>query len=314
MIRFLAQTDKLEDLIVPDSVKKAKVVETIEKISSVDFHELMNKFIQEAIWVAIEIAVALVIYFVGRWLIHRLERWFDAVLVRREVSESTRPFLRNLVRTCAWILLIVTIIAWLGINMSALVALFASAGLAIGMALSGTLQNFAGGIMIIVLKPYKIGDYISALNVEGTVREIMLFSTKITTADNKTIYIPNSSISSGIINNFSTQVNRRVDWKVSISYGDDVDKAKETVAAIIRSDERVLLTPASFIGVHALSESSVDITARAWVASGDYWDVFFDINERIYKELPAAGLHFPFPQVDVHVDSPKALAASDERK
>ena len=173
--------------------------------------------------------------------------------------------------------------------------------LAIGMALSGTAQNFAGGVMILLMKPYRVGDYISAQGQSGTVRDIKLFSTVITTADNQTIYIPNNSIATAIIDNYSTADLRRVDWSVGISYGDDVDVARKAVLAMLAADSRILKDPEPVVWVAALADSSVNLTIRAWVKNSDYWNVFFEHNEEFYKELPKHGLSFPFPQMDVHV-------------
>ena len=155
--------------------------------------------------------------------------------------------------------------------------------------------------MILLMKPYRVGDYISAQGQSGTVREIKLFSTVITTADNQTIYIPNNSIATAIIDNYSTAPERRVDWTVGISYGDDVDVARATILAMFAGDERILPLPAPVVVVEALADSSVNLKIRAWTANANYWNVFYEYNERFYKELPKAGISFPFPQMDVHV-------------
>ena len=176
-----------------------------------------------------------------------------------------------------------------------------AATLAIGMALSGTAQNFAGGVMILLMKPYRVGDFISAQGQSGTVREIKLFSTVITTGDNQTIYIPNNSIATAIIDNYSTSETRRVDWTIGISYGDDVDAARRALLDLLAADSRVLTDPAPVVWVAALADSSVNLSVRAWVKNADYWDVFFENNEKTYKLLPLKGISFPFPQMDVHV-------------
>jgi len=192
------------------------------------------------------------------------------------------------------------------LTLTSLVALLAASGFGIGMALSGTLQNFAGGIMVMFMHPYRIGDYIEAQGQAGTVKEIRLFSTVVTTTDNKRIYIPNSSISNAIVNNYSSETMRRVEWKVSLAYGDDVAVAKRTMLAMLESDKRVLHTPDApadpFVALSELADSAIVVVARTWTLNGDYWDLFFDMNERFYNELPQQGLHFPFPQLDVHLD------------
>ena len=195
--------EKLGNLIVPDSVQKARFAQTIDKITNLDFQQFMTNMISDAIWVLLKIVLALAIYFVGRWFIKRILRVMDELFEKRHVDTSLRTFLRNLVKVVFYVLLILTIVQMLGINTTSIIALLASAGLAIGMALSGTMQNFAGGVMILMLKPYRVGDYISAQGQSGTVQEIMLFSTRLTTPDNQTIYIPNGSISTSIIDNYS---------------------------------------------------------------------------------------------------------------
>ena len=209
--------------------------------------------------------------------------------------------MRNTVRVIFTLLLVLIVVSTLGVNVTSLIAVFSAATLAIGMALSGTAQNFAGGVMILLMKPYRVGDYISAQGQSGTVREIKLFSTVITTADNQTIYIPNNSIATAIIDNFSTSDTRRVDWTIGISYGDDVDAARAAILAILAADSRVLGEPAPVVWGAALADSSVNLSARAWVKNGDYWNVFFENNEKFYKQLPEKGINFPFPQMDVHV-------------
>lgn len=200
----------------------------------------------------------------GRWLIGRLIKLLSTAFEKRKVDRSLQIFLRNLIKTISYIVLILLIIQVMGINTTSIVALLASAGLAIGMALSGTLQNFAGGVMILLLKPYRIGDYISAQGQSGTVQEIMLFSTKITTADKQTIYIPNSSIATAIINNYSASETRRVEWVIGISYGDDFATARESILELLSKDARVLQDPAPAVYIAALADNSVNLTVRAW--------------------------------------------------
>ena len=210
-----------------------------------------------------------------------------------------------MVQVVLYFILIVTIIGILGIETSSFLALFASAGVAIGMALSGTLQNFAAGVLILLLKPYKVGDYIEVMSYSGTVQEIQLFHTVITTPDNKSIIIPNGSLSTGSVNNYSREAYRRVDWTVGISYGDSVDVARARILELLASNTAVIQDidgKKPDVKVSALADSSVNLRVTAWVLSADYWGVFFDINEKIYNELPKSGINFPFPQLDVHVN------------
>ena len=294
-------TETPAPLILPDSVQKAKFAETVRKLADFDFNEFLRNMASELLWVAIKIVIALAIYFIGRWIVHRLVKLLDAAFERRKVDTSLRVFLRKTVRIVFSLILLMIVVQTLGVNVTSLIALFSAATLAIGMALSGTAQNFAGGVMILLMKPYRVGDYISAQGQSGTVREIKLFSTVITTTDNQTIYIPNNSIATAIIDNYSTAEQRRVEWTVGISYGDDVDVARAAILDILNADARVLKEPAAVVWVAALADSSVNLSVRAWTLNADYWDVFFENNERFYKELPARGINFPFPQMDVHV-------------
>ena len=303
MLRFFLTA---ETLIVPDSVQKAHWKEVVEKFTSIDVETLIKDMTGQLIWVVLKISVALLIYFLGRWLIHHIIHLMDLSFERRKVDRSVRSFLRSLVRGTVYTILALVVIQLLGFNTTSLVALLAASGFGIGMALSGTLQNFAGGIMVMFMHPYRIGDYIEAQGQAGTVKEIKLFSTVITTTDNKRIYIPNSSISNAIVNNYSAETMRRVEWKISLAYGDDVDVAKQTMSAMIEADPRVLHAPEApanpFVALSELADSSIVMLARVWVRTADYWDLYFDMNERFYRELPEKGLHFPFPQLDVHLD------------
>lgn len=300
MWTFLATEDPAS-LIVPDSVQKANFAKAVEKIANIDYHALLQSLLSESVWILIKILIALAIYFVGRWIVRRILKLVDVAMQHRNVDISLRSFTRNTISTVFTLLLVLIVVSTLGVNVTSLIAVASAATLAIGMALSGTAQNFAGGVMILLMKPYRVGDYISAQGQSGTVRDIKLFSTVITTADNQTIYIPNNSIATAIIDNYSTADLRRVDWTVGISYGDDVDVARKAVLAMLDADSRVLKDPAPVVWVAALADSSVNLTIRAWVKNGDYWNVFFEHNEEFYKELPKHGLSFPFPQMDVHM-------------
>ena len=300
MWTFLAAEDPAS-LIVPDSVQKANFAKAVEKIANIDYHALLQSLLSESVWILIKILIALAIYFVGRWIVRRILKLVDVAMQHRNVDLSLRSSTRNTISTVFTLLLVLIVVSTLGVNVTSLIAVASAATLAIGMALSGTAQNFAGGVMILLMKPYRVGDYISAQGQSGTVRDIKLFSTVITTADNQTIYIPNNSIATAIIDNYSTADLRRVDWSVGISYGDDVDVARKAVLAMLAADSRILKDPEPVVWVAALADSSVNLTIRAWVKNSDYWNVFFEHNEEFYKELPKHGLSFPFPQMDVHV-------------
>ncbi len=287
--------------MLPDSVQKANLAETIDKVVHMDYRAFFMGMLGDAVWIVLKIVLALLIYAAGRWIIRRIVRVLDAVLERRQIDVSLRSFLRHTMRVVFSLLLILSVIQTLGVNVTSIIALFASATLAVGMALSGTAQNFAGGVMILLMKPYRVGDYISAQGQSGTVKEIKLFSTVILTADNQTIYIPNNTIATAIIDNYSTAELRRVEWTVGISYGDDVDVARRTILELLEADPRVERSPAPVVWVAALADSAVNLSVRAWVKNADYWNVFFEYNEKMYKTLPEKGIGFPFPQMDVHV-------------
>lgn len=273
-----------------------------EQVKNMSFSDILAMLAEWGVEIAAKVAIALVIYFVGRWLINRLIKVVNKICDKRGVEVSLQQFFKNMIKVVLYICLLLTVVGVLGINTTSLVAMFASASLAIGMALSGTMQNFAGGVMILLLRPYRIGDYVEAQGQAGTIKEISLFNTVITTVDNQTIYVPNSSISTGIINNYSQAATRRVDWNITISYGDDVEVARRVLLQIMGEDKRVKQDPAPVVYLTSLGNSAVNISARAWVDNADYWGVYFDLNERIYNELPKHGLHFPFPQLSVHVE------------
>lgn len=248
-----------------------------------------------------KLIVAIIILLVGLWITSVLTKAFSKFLDKRDVDASLKPFLRGLFNALLKVAVFLSVLGTLGIEMTSFIAILGAAGLAVGMALSGTLQNFAGGVMILILKPFKIGDFIDAQGHTGTVNEISIFHTIMKTPDNKTIIIPNGPLSNGSLTNYSTEPKRRVDWTFGIGYGDDVDKARDVMMKIIKEDSRIDSDPAPFVKVSALADSSVNFAVRVWLNAADYWDVYFDMNERIYKEFPKANLNIPFPQMDVHL-------------
>ena len=302
MWNFFAQALPVDEpLLVPDSVQKANLAQTIDKVMHMDYRQFFIDMFGDIVWIGLKLLVAVAIYLVGRWVVRRLIRLVDLAFERRRVDVSLRSFLRHSIKVVFTLLLVLIVVQTLGVNVTSIIALFSAATLAIGMALSGTAQNFAGGVMILLMKPYRVGDFISAQGQSGTVREIKLFSTVITTGDNQTIYIPNNAIATAIIDNYSTADLRRVDWTIGISYGDDVDAARKALLEILASDTRILAQPAPVVWVAELADSAVNLTVRAWTRNADYWDVFFQNNERFYKRLPEHGINFPFPQVDLHL-------------
>ena len=243
---------------------------------------------------------AIIIFVVGRFLISLLRKMLARLLAKRHVDASIQSFVKSLVNILLTILLIIAVIGKLGVETTSFAALLASAGVAIGMALSGNLQNFAGGLIILLFKPFKVGDYIEAQGTGGTVKEIQIFHTILATPDNKMVYIPNGSLSSGAVTNFSRQTTRRVDWTFGVDYGEDYDKVKAVIETIIARDSRILTDPAPFIALHALADSSVNIVVRVWVESPNYWEVYFGINQAVYATFNEKGINFPFPQLTVH--------------
>lgn len=243
---------------------------------------------------------AIIVFLVGRFIIKMINKLVRRILTKRDFDLSVKTFVGSLVNVTLMILLLVSVVGALGVQTTSFAALLASAGVAIGMALSGNLSNFAGGLVILLFKPYKVGDWIESQNVSGTVKEVQIFHTILTTADNKVIYIPNGALSSGVVTNYTYQVTRRVEWIVGVEYGEDFGKVQQIMQNIIAGDTRIHNDPAPFVALHALSASSVNIVARVWVKSEDYWSVYFDINKAIYETFNAEGINFPFPQLTVH--------------
>ena len=253
-----------------------------------------------AVTLGVTLLKALLVFIVGRLVISLLNRLVRKILSRRNIDPSVKTFVGSLVNVLLIVLLAVSIVAILGIETTSFAALLASAGVAVGMALSGNLSNFAGGLIILLFKPFKVGDYIEGQGESGTVREIQIFHTILTTPDNKVVYIPNGALSGGAITNYSREPLRRVDWTFGVDYGEDYQKVKGVITSIIARDARILQEPVPFVALHALADSSVNVVVRVWVASADYWDVYFDINQAVYETFNREGIDFPFPQLTVH--------------
>jgi small conductance mechanosensitive channel len=274
--------------------------EALKAFSSGKLDSFMDQAISLGVNAGKSILLAILIFVVGRYVIRLTNKLIANMLERRRVEPTIQSFLKSFTNILLTILLVITVISALGVNTTSFAALLASAGVAIGMALSGNLQNLAGGIILLLFKPYKIGDYIEAQGVNGVVQEIQIFHTIILTVDNKQIYIPNGALSSGSITNYSAKELRRVDWTVGVEYGTDVEKVRAALMKLIDADNRILKDPAPFIALRELASSSVDFTVRGWVKGADYWGVFFDMNKQIYEEFNRQGISFPFPQIQVH--------------
>jgi len=274
--------------------------EVIEAAKSGEIDQLIQQAITMGMEAGKSILLAVVVAVVGRYIVKFINKLVAGMLERRNVEPTIQTFLKSFVNILLVTLLIITVISTLGVNTTSLAALLASAGLAVGMALSGNMQNLAGGLILLFFKPYKVGDFIEAQGVSGTVKAIQIFHTVLTTPDNKELFVPNGPLSSGNVVNYSKNGTRRVDFTVSVEYGTDVEKVKQVTLELLKGDSRIMQDPAPFIAVKELADSSVDFTLRVWVDVAEYWNVFFDTNERIYAEFNKQGIGFPFPQIQIH--------------
>lgn len=381
----MIQTQDIPIINLPDKTDSAH--KGWDALKGLSFDDAITTIANGAVQFAFKLLIAAFVFYFGKYIIKKLFQFVRKIMMANDVDPSLMTFILSLVRIVLYFILIVTIVGILGIETSSFLALFASAGVAIGMALSGTLQNFAGGVLILLLKPYKVGDYIEAQGFAGYVKEIQIFHTVINTMDNKTIIIPNGGLSTGSINNYSFELYRRVDWKIGLSYGCDYKGAKEALMDILLTDNRVVTTtlqedldrrkaleaqqeaekpeddcppddpdceeekggfwsrllhrkrvkqeqiknkikkkttlPSTtnlnvkkppFVAITELADSSVIFAVRAWTHNKDYWDLYFDMLEKFYDELPKRGYGFPFPQLDVHLaDVPAELIMNAQK-
>ena len=354
-----SHVDSLATKLHPDSIAAMTPGKIVDHFKYLDLGSLVTSLSSQLISLGLRILAAILIFYVGKFIINKIYSVARAIMVRKDFDRSLISFLLSFIRITLLFLLIITVIGVLGIETSSFIAIFASAGVAIGMALSGTLQNFAGGVLILLLKPYKVGDYIEFGELKGTVREIQIFNTIINTYNNDRIVIPNGGLATSSLKNFSAEPYHRVEWRVGISYGDDVDKARKVAMDILAADERIVHTDADvkedeqpqeevaeapeqkpltwwqrvfhwqrrhaeelrenhearlasllpkpnyapMVAVESLDESQVTLIVRAWTEIANYWNVLYDVNEQLYKQLPQHGIRFPFPQLDVHVNS-----------
>jgi small conductance mechanosensitive channel len=267
--------------------------------------EMVNEFIAKALNAGIDlggrILAALIIFIIGKFLINWANKLFATMLQKRKVDASIQSFLKSIVNITLLVMLFLAVIGKLGIELTSFAALLASVGVAVGMALSGNLSNFAGGVIILVFRPYKVGDYIEAsTGASGTVTDIQIFHTVLTTPDNKVIFAPNGAMSSAVVTNYSRKETRRLDFTFGVEYGTDFQQARTILMEIINQDTRILKDPTPFVEVGALADSSVNITVRVWVNASDYWAVNFDMKKNVYATFNEKGISFPFPQLTVH--------------
>jgi len=248
-----------------------------------------------------DLIIALAIFYVGKLVVGLAVRGLRRVMRARDFDPTLETFLGNLVRMVLMIVVIIAAISQLGIQTTSFIAIFGAAGLAVGLALQGSLSNFAAGVLIVMFRPYKVGDFVEAAGIAGSVEQVQILTTILKTPDNKSIIVPNSQIMDSIITNYSTNDTRRVDMVIGVSYDDDIDKVRSTIEQIVSAEDRVLDEPACAIAVSQLADSSVNFIVRPWVKTSDYWPVHNDLTEKIKKRFDEVGISFPFPQQDVHV-------------
>jgi small conductance mechanosensitive channel len=286
---------------------QAEIAAVAEKLTTTPFSELATELGEKALTFGIKVLIAIALYFIGGWIIKKIKRMLQRVFDRHDLIEpAIETFILSISGIAMWIILIMIIIGILGIETTSFEALLAGGGMAIGLALNGTVQNFAGGIMILIFRPFKAGDFIEMQGFTGTVTEVTITSTKLTTTDNRVIIIPNGAISNGTINNYSHMPLRRLDLTVDVEYGTKSDEACELILTLIKQDARILNAETSgkadpFVALSALRDSSIQFVIKVWVKSEDYWDVNYDLLNKIYTELPKNGINFPYPKLDVNI-------------
>ena len=249
----------------------------------------------------INVLIAIAIFYVGKFVVRMIVRGLRKMMQRQEVDKTLETFVCNLVRMALMVVVIIAAIGQVGIQTTSFIAIFGAAGLAVGLALQGSLSNFAAGVLIVLFRPYRVGDFIEAAGISGSVEQVQILTTILKTGDNKQIIVPNSQIMGSIITNYSANNTRRIDMVVGVSYDDDLDKVRATLEELIAAEERILKDPACTIAVSDLADSSVNFVLRPWVNTSDYWGVKFDLTEAIKKRFDKEGISFPFPQREIHV-------------
>ena len=302
ILQTLVQGDEVENLADTLKTQSSKLIEQWSTDPQGAFHDLLGK----AIDFGLKVLGALVIYIVGAWLIRRVKKLLHKIFDKKGTEKTVASFVISLVTLILTVLLIVITISTLGINTTSFAALLAAVGVALGMALSGTVQNFAGGVIILAFKPFKAGDYIEAQGFGGFVKEVNILNTRLITRDNKEIVLANGTLANGNVTNYSTRPIRRVDRSISVAYGTDAQECIDTLVEIMKEDPRILdsSTPGAadpFAGLDAQNSSDITFVVRVWVKTEDYWAVYFDLNQRMYTELPKKGIHFAYPHLDVKI-------------
>jgi small conductance mechanosensitive channel len=281
-------------------IEKADILSWQRRLK-MDVNNLLSKVYELLTVYGLKVISALVILILGRWVALGVAKIIKRVMIKSKVDETLVSFVRNLSYILLLAFVVIAALNQLGIQTTSFIAILGAAGLAIGLALQGALANFAAGVLMIIFKPFKIGDFIDGAGATGTVEKIEIFTTQLKTPDNKTIIIPNAKITGDNITNFTAKGTRRVDLVFGIGYGDDIDKARDIIKEIIKQDARAMKEPEPVIVVSELGDSSVNFTVRVWTSSDDYWSFYFDTIERVKKQFDAKGISIPFPQRDVHL-------------
>jgi len=276
-----------------------KITETLSMIEKIDIQQLIESYVIP--W-GINIVMALAIFFVGKMIVGALVKLAKKLMTKAKVDSILVNFIGSIISTVLLLFVVVAALDQLGIDTTSLIALIGAAGLAIGLALQGTLQNLASGVMLIIFRPFSAGDFVEAGGVSGVVEQIGIFTTTMRTGDNREIIVPNGEIFGGTITNYSKRETRRVDMVFGIGYGDDIKAAKDILNRILENDERVLKDPAPLVAVAELADSSVNFNVRPWVKTADYWNVYFDTHEKVKLTFDAEGISIPYPQMDIHQD------------
>jgi len=266
-----------------------------------DWSNMIELVKTQGVELAINVASAIAIFYVGKIVVSMLVRGMRKVMQKQEVDKTLETFVSNLLRMVLMVVVAIAAISQLGIETTSFIAIFGAAGLAVGLALQGSLSNFAAGVLIVLFRPYRVGDFIEGAGIAGVVEQVQILTTVLRTGDNKRIIVPNGQIMDSIITNYSANETRRVDMVVGVSYDDDLDKVRGVLEELIAADERILDDPACTIAVSELADSSVNFVVRPWVKTPDYWGVMFDMTEAIKKRFDKEGISFPFPQQDVHL-------------
>ena len=266
-----------------------------------NFQDVLERIYVLVVRYGMKFIMALVVLIVGLIVIKWITKGVVKMMKKRNVNESLIPFLKSLMNILLKAMLIISVMGMVGIQMTSFIAVLGAAGLAVGLALQGTLQNFAGGVLLLILKPFKVGDFIETQGNLGTVKSIQIFNTIINTGDNKRIILPNGPVATGAIINYSSESTRRVDFLFGIGYDDDIDQAKDVILNLIKADSRISSDPEPFIAVKELADSSVNLVVRVWGDASDYWGIFFDLTENVKKTFDKEGISIPYPQSDVHL-------------